>query len=69
MPQPAHKWSFESAAHLLNRAGFGGTTEEIEATHAAGLQAAVYNLLHPPNEPGNEGTHPWTVPEDVQARM
>ncbi len=69
MPQPAQKWSFETAAHLLNRAGFGATPDEIEATHAGGLQAAVYNLLHPPNETEDDGTHPWTAPGDLRARM
>jgi uncharacterized protein (DUF1800 family) len=68
-PQPAQKWSFVTAAHLLNRAGFGGTPDEIEATRAAGLETAVHNLLHPPNEPEDDGTHPWTIPGDLPARM
>lgn len=41
----ASAWDFGSAAHLLNRAGFGGTPEEIEALRALGLEAAVDRLL------------------------
>ena len=29
-PLPAGKWNFTTAAHLLNRAGFGGPPAEIE---------------------------------------
>src|SRR5438046_3187160 len=29
-PLPESKWTFTTAAHLLNRAGFGGTADEIE---------------------------------------
>jgi uncharacterized protein (DUF1800 family) len=35
------------AAHLLRRAGFGGTPAEIDATAALGAQGAVDSLLHP----------------------
>jgi uncharacterized protein (DUF1800 family) len=35
------------AAHLLRRAGFGGTASEVEALSALGAQAAVDSLLHP----------------------
>ncbi len=35
------------AAHLLRRAGFGGTPDQIEALAALGPQAAVDSLLHP----------------------
>ena len=39
---------FDSAAanHLLNRAGFGGTPEQIEALHAMGLERAVARLFN-----------------------
>jgi len=39
-------WTPAAAAHLLNRAGFGGTPEEIAALHAKGLDGAVDSLLH-----------------------
>ena len=70
-PLPPQKWSFETAAHLLNRAGFGGTPEEIEALHQAGLEAAVDGLLHPPSEPGEEEedkSGPWMTPENLRIK-
>jgi uncharacterized protein (DUF1800 family) len=35
------------AAHLLRRAGFGGTPEEIDSYAALGFEAALDRLLHP----------------------
>jgi uncharacterized protein (DUF1800 family) len=65
---PAEDWSFETAAHLLNRAGFGGTPEEIEALHQAGPEAAVDGLLHPPNEPEKlDDSFSWMEPENLLA--
>ena len=36
-----------NAAHLLRRAGFGGTAAEVDAAVALGPQGAVDALLHP----------------------
>jgi len=44
-PLPAAKWNFSTAAHLLNRAGFGGTPAEIEALENMGLDGAVAHLV------------------------
>ncbi|MGH7162932.1 MAG: DUF1800 family protein, partial [Planctomycetota bacterium] len=44
-PLPAEEWTIEKAGHLLRRAGFGGTLEEVAALHARGLQGAVESLL------------------------
>jgi len=50
-------WSPTHAAHLLNRAGFGGTPEEIEALYSLGMKEAIESLLAgarndmPPEEP------------------
>ena len=38
-------------AHLLRRAGFGATREELEAYVAKGYDATVEELLHPENAP------------------
>lgn len=38
-------WSLSAAAHLLNRAAFGGTPEDVSALHAKGLAGAVDSLL------------------------
>ncbi len=43
--QVATAWSRDDAAHLLRRAGFGGTPEQIDALHALGREAAVEHLL------------------------
>ena len=38
-------WNRDSAAHLLRRAGFGGTPAEIDGLHARGLEGAVSFLV------------------------
>ncbi|GMU36014.1 MAG: DUF1800 family protein [Phycisphaerae bacterium] len=38
-------WTRDDAAHLLRRAGFGGTPEEIDRLHALGKAAAVDRLV------------------------
>jgi len=43
-PLSAEKWNFTTAAHLLNRAGFGGTPEEIGRLAEMGLEEAVSHL-------------------------
>ena len=40
-PLPASEWSYNHAAHLLERAGFGGTPEEIARFAAMTPEAAV----------------------------
>src|SRR5262245_43188550 len=39
-------WNYEFAAHLLERAGFGGTPEEIQALAALTPAEAVRQLEH-----------------------
>jgi len=39
-------WNFETAAHLLERAGFGGTPVQIEALAALTPEAAVNSLVN-----------------------
>jgi len=69
-PLPAQKWSFETAAHLLNRAGFGGTPEEIDAAQHDGLEAAVHRALYPANKPtaDNDDFRAWTIPDNIRDR-
>ncbi len=38
-------WTREDAAHLLRRAAFGGTPEQIDRFHALGRQGAVNELV------------------------
>jgi Protein of unknown function (DUF1800) len=42
---PASRWDFTAAAHLLNRAGFGGTPTEIEQFAALRPDEAVARLV------------------------
>jgi Protein of unknown function (DUF1800) len=42
------------AAHLLNRAGFGGTQKEIDHVRSIGVEAAVDELLDFPDAPAEE---------------
>jgi uncharacterized protein (DUF1800 family) len=44
-PLPESRWTPELAAHLLNRAGFGGSPDEIAALHARGRKGAVEAML------------------------
>ena len=46
---PKH-WDAVKAAHLLNRAGFGGTPEQIDALHKAGFEAALHTVLDAPDD-------------------
>ena len=41
----AAQWSRDDAAHLLRRAAFGGTPEQVDALHALGKDAAVEYLI------------------------
>ena len=41
-------------AHLMRRAGFGATYQELEARAAKGYEATVEELLHPENQPDLE---------------
>lgn len=70
IPLAAKDWNYEAAAHLLNRAGFGGTSQEIEQLRAQGLEAAVDSLLQPPNESSStdDAGMSWNTPVDILAR-
>jgi hypothetical protein len=45
-PISAQDWGYERAAHLLERAGFGGTPEEIAVLAAMTPEQAVRRLVH-----------------------
>ena len=44
-------WNYDRAAHLLARAGFGGTPSEIQKLADAGFERAVRSLVHYENVP------------------
>jgi len=61
-PSAGDPFDAVKAAHLLNRAGFGGTPQEIEHVRAIGPQAAVDELLDFPDLPAEE-QNPDDVPD------
>ncbi|HWB04596.1 MAG TPA: DUF1800 domain-containing protein [Verrucomicrobiales bacterium] len=65
-PADPSLWTREAAAHLLNRAGFGGTPAEIEKLHALGREKAVDSLIDGAEDPSRFPLPEWTKPE---ARM
>ncbi len=42
---PAKEWTPQRAAHLLRRAGFGGSEAEVQRLHEMGIEAAVASLI------------------------
>lgn len=56
-PLPAEAWHAGHAAHLLERAGFGGTPDEVERLAALGLEGAVRRLVY------FDGVSDATMPE------
>src|SRR5687768_15884665 len=53
-PSPADPFDATKAAHLMNRAGFGGTADELERVLQLGPQNAVDWLLDFPDAPADE---------------
>ncbi|MDW8263567.1 MAG: DUF1800 domain-containing protein [Phycisphaerales bacterium] len=62
--EPGRDGDFDTvkAAHLLNRAGFGGTPEEVAQVAACGPRRAVEQLLDFPDAPAEEQS-PTDVPD------
>ena len=50
-PLPLSAWTLEKARHLIVRAGFGGTPEEVAKLHAMGLHGAVDHLVNFQTQP------------------
>lgn len=47
LPQADSSWTIFEAAHLLNRAGLGGSPSEIKTFHSLGRVVAVESLIQP----------------------
>ena len=66
-------WTMGEAAHLLKRAGFGGSPSEIETLHALGRKKAVESLVSPAEPLDAFPVPPWAVEaqavSDMQERM
>jgi uncharacterized protein (DUF1800 family) len=61
-PITADRWDFDSAAHLLVRAGFGGGPAEIQKTWALGPEKAVNSLIN--TWPENYPPPAWATTDD-----
>ncbi len=62
---PKSKWNYTTAAHLLNRAGFGGPPSEIEKIAAMGLEGAVSYFVDFEKIPENLNADPkFAQPEE-----
>lgn len=70
-PLPNEGWNDATAAHLLNRAGFGGAPGAVERLRSLGLEGAVDSLLKFGGAPDDEIKPPsWTVADpDRGARL
>jgi uncharacterized protein (DUF1800 family) len=62
-PISKKKWDFTMAAHLLNRAGFGGTPGEIEHLKSLGPQEAVASLVDYEKISDNTPAPEWAKPD------
>lgn len=59
-PTASNPWDYAKAAHLLNRAGFGGKPEEIERLVGLGSDGAVEELLNYDRIPESPATLDYT---------
>ncbi len=62
-PLSGRKWNFTTAAHLLNRAGFGGTPAEIEKLAHVGFEKSVSQLVDYENVPDSISVPDWAKPD------
>src|SRR5580704_7742539 len=69
MPKPlaGSKWNFTTAAHLLNRAGFGGTPAEIQHLADMGSDKAVDYLVDFEAIPDTTAAPDWAKPDPTRA--
>lgn len=56
--QPRTTGDREEMAHLLRRAGFGASADELDSLVAVGYEATVEALLNPSDETATYGCHP-----------
>src|SRR3954468_9131840 len=62
-PISSSDWNFEKAAHLLNRAGFGGAPAEIDRLVELGPEKAVDSLVYFERTPDNTTNPEWAKPD------
>lgn len=66
-PLPSQRWNRQTAGHLLNRAAFGGTPAEIEATCKKGVAAAVRELVNVSADAAQVPPPSWAKPRNIRA--
>jgi uncharacterized protein (DUF1800 family) len=65
-PLPAASFGYEQARHLLNRAGFGGTPQQVEALRGMGLDRAVDHLVDYDKVPLGDLPEPTVDPDHIR---
>jgi uncharacterized protein (DUF1800 family) len=65
-PLSKDRWSLEMAAHLLNRAGFGGPPAEIQALAGLGHEQAVSSLIDYEKIPDPTLNPDWAKPDPAR---
>ncbi|HXS68238.1 MAG TPA: DUF1800 domain-containing protein [Candidatus Polarisedimenticolia bacterium] len=63
----ASRWDYTTAAHLLNRAGFGGTPDEIQKLASLGHLEAVSSLVDFEKIPDTTADPDWAHPDPGKA--
>ena len=66
-PLAGSKWNYTTAAHLLNRAGFGGPPAEIQRLADLGLDKAVAFLVDYETIPDDTAAPEWAKPDPTRA--
>ncbi len=66
-PYSGENWNYATAAHLLNRAGFGGTPVEIERLVALGPTKAVSWFVDYESIPDTTAAPEWAKPDPERA--
>ncbi len=64
-PLNAKQWDLTKAAHLLNRAGFGGSPEQIKAFCELGFDGAVKQVLNAPDDSAQFPNPGWAAPQNL----
>jgi hypothetical protein len=62
-PLPASQWNATTAAHLLNRAGFGGSPADIDRLHQMGMGGAVSWFVNYERNPDDTPAPDWAHPD------
>jgi uncharacterized protein (DUF1800 family) len=66
-PLAPARWDYAKAAHLLNRAGFGGSPADLERFTDAGLEKAVASLLEAGPAEDSAPSQDWAKPDPARA--